>query len=241
RSCDVSGSVAYRSALQGGLQQGVQVRPLWGIAALAAPDDDDDLSLGRVFGGILVREGAEGAASHLFEQFRQFAGDRRWSVAEHRREVSETVGETARALEQDECRRYVGEFADRLAAGGQARWQKAGEHEAVARQARELQRRQNGGWTRNGRHFQPGGDGFFDQLIARIGNERRPRVGYERDRLAATETLQDGGPRLCGVVLVIGNQSVPDAVPGEETAGEPRVLAGDHVCAAQGLDRTKGQ
>ena len=57
---------------------------------------------------------------------------------------------------------------------------------------------------------------------------------------ACGEPRQKLGPRDCGVVLVVRRQRGRYAVVVEELAGDPRVLAGDHIGCRQGVQRPQG-
>ena len=75
--------------------------------------------------------------------------------------------------------------------------------------------------------------GGAHQLESRIGNQRRAGVRHQRDRGAVGEPAQQLGPRLRGIVVVVGRQRGRDGVAVEQLAGDAGVLAGDQVGAGQ--------
>ena len=81
--------------------------------------------------------------------------------------------------------------------------------------------------------------GVAHELEARIGDERRAGVRYQRDRFAGGEPCQELRPRRGGVVLVVGRERCGDAVMVEQLARDPRVLAGDQVGRGQRFQRAE--
>src|SRR6185437_12247062 len=71
------------------------------------------------------------------------------------------------------------------------------------------------------------------QPVAGIGNQRRPRIRDEGDRLAVRQPREQFGPCLGGIVLVIRRQRRTDAEPRGQLAGHAGILAGDHVRSGQ--------
>jgi len=90
----------------------------------------------------------------------------------------------------------------------------------------------------------PLGDAVADQLVTRVGDQRRACVADERDTGAAGEIGQDAGALFFGVVLVIGAQRAADAVVGDEGPAVAGILAINDVGAGEcgeGAQRDVGQ
>ena len=107
------------------------------------------------------------------------------------------------------------------------------EIEAVGRQAGDAKRRERRGraWRRDDREAEL--DRLGDKFIAGIGNERRPGVGDQRQRLPFRDAFQRARARLGGVVLMIRRERPLNAVAREQRARHAGVLGQDRIGAGQ--------
>ena len=172
---------------------------------------------------------ASGAASHLLVQLGQFAAEGGFAFAESGGKIGQRFGNPRSGFEQDQRGRRARQFGNAGAPRGLLRRQKAGKEKLVGRQARDRQ----GGQHRRGSGYR--GDRVArllrraNELIARIGNQRRAGVRYQRDRRPFHKLPQKLGACCRGVVIVVGCERTIDRVTFEQLAGHPRVLAGDEV------------
>ena len=118
--------------------------------------------------------------------------------------------------------------------------QEAFEEEAVGRQARHDERRQHGGRPRNRGDLDPGRQRFLNQLIARIGDERRAGVGDEREPRAVLEARDEMRAHHARIVLVIGDERRGYAVMREQRPRDARVLGDHRIGRREGFQRAEG-
>ncbi len=202
-------------------------------------DDDHQLALGRAGRAIVGGERRQPVAPDLLEQLGELARHRGVAVAEYCRHAGERGGESGRRLEEDQAGPQRGELGERAAAGRLAWRQESPEEEAVAGQAGQHQGSQHRRSARRDADRDTGGDRFAHQLVAGIGDQRHAGVADQRDALALGQARQQLRAHARGIVLVIGLQRRPDAVEGEQLAGDPGVLAGDQVDACQERQRAQ--
>ena len=86
----------------------------------------------------------------------------------------------------------------------------------------------------------PGGADVTHQLEAGVRYQWRTGIGYQRDRGALRQPLEDLGTGLRGIVLMIERELRADRLTLGQPARNPGVLAGDDVDARQSLQRTQG-
>jgi hypothetical protein len=79
-----------------------------------------------------------------------------------------------------------------------------------------------------------------DELVARIGNERRSGIGYQRYRSSFPKPLQKPGSCCRGVVVVIGCEWGSDGISIEQFTRHPRILAGNEVGGREGRQSAQG-
>ena len=202
-------------------------------ARLPGRDDDDDLAPGRlarrVFGGKLV----ERAAPHLLMQLGQFARHRRRPGAKLEGEVGERLGEPPRRLVENERAGDGGKRVDALPPRGLPGGQESLESEAVGGQAGDAKGRERRRRSRRDRDGEALRDRLRHKPIAGIGNERRPGVGDQRQRLALGDALERPRTGLGGVVLVVGRERPLDAIAREQRARNAGVLGQNPVGPGQ--------
>ena len=120
------------------------------------------------------------------------------------------VGEARRAFEKHQGRVDRSPSRERPPPRRRARRQKAGEQEGVRRQAGQDQRGHRRRRARHGGDRQILGERRAHELEAGIGNERRAGIRHQRQRLAAPQRVENGGPDLLGIVVVIGVERLSD-------------------------------
>ena len=107
------------------------------------------------------------------------------------------------------------------------------EIEAVAGETGENKRAQSRRSARERGDFKPGLDDCPHQLVARIGNEWRPGVRYQRHSLATFQPFDNLRPDPLRVVLVIADEGCVDPVSLRKAPGYPGVFAGDGAGGAR--------
>ena len=112
--------------------------------------------------------------------------------------------------------------------------QKATEHEAVAGQAGQRHGGKGGAGAGDDRHQAAGAPRLADELPSRIGDERRAGIAHQRDRRPILQVLENAGPHLRRIMVMIGLKGGRDLIPVEELCSDPGVLAKHIVGARQG-------
>ncbi len=118
--------------------------------------------------------------------------------------------------------------------------QEAGEQEGVVGQAGADQCGKRRGGAGQGDDAKASLDSQRREAIAGIGNQRRPGVGDEGHGFSLREEGEQARPGLVGIVFVIGEGPVANAVAVEQYAGDAGVLAGEHVGSGKRFQRTQG-
>ena len=85
-----------------------------------------------------------------------------------------------------------------------------------------------------------GRDHRSHQSVARIRDQRRARVGHQRDRVAGADPLDQTWPGAGGIVLVVTGEARLDLMNRQQFGGSSSVFAGDHVGAAENLQAAQG-
>jgi hypothetical protein len=169
------------------------------------------------------------APTHLLEQLGQLAGDDGIARTERIGHVGERGRQPLRRFQQHERRRYIRKLLQLAAACSTPRREETREQEAHCRQAGHAERGKRGRCARNREQRQPSVDAAAHQAVARVGNERRARIGHQSHSLPPPNPLDQGRPRRARRVFVIAYQWARDAMDGEQLGGDTGVLAGDHV------------
>ena len=117
--------------------------------------------------------------------------------------------------------------------------QKTDEMEFIRRQAARRERGYERARTRHGLDSKTGGDGGFDDALARIADAGTAGIRDQRDFLAAPETVNDFLAALGLVKLEITQKRSGDSEMLEQLPGAARVLGGDHVALAQDAQRAE--
>ena len=180
------------------------------------------------------------AAPHLLVELGELAADRGLARPQPLGEVGERRRQPRAGLEQHERGRNAVELGNARAPRRLLRGQKSLEEEPVGRQRAHHQRRKHGGRAGQGRHARALLACRAHELVAGVGDQRGAGIGDERDGCALGEPCQQLGPGLGGVVVVIGRERGGDGVMVDELAGDPGVLAGDHVGRGQDFQRPHG-
>jgi len=74
----------------------------------------------------------------------------------------------------------------------------------------------------------PGGARVADQLVSRIGHQRRSRVRYEHDDFALHPRNQGGADAFVAMVMIGGHRHTQTQMS-EQLCRHARVFGGDHV------------
>ncbi len=85
-----------------------------------------------------------------------------------------------RRFEKHQCSRIGRDFFESRASFTRARGQKAFETESICRQARNRERCSNCRRTRHDTNVATGTRGLANELVSRIGQQRRARVAHQR-------------------------------------------------------------
>ncbi len=118
--------------------------------------------------------------------------------------------------------------------------QESDERETVRRKTGNHQRgRDRRGAGQDGHRYPLGGAGPH-QAEPRIGETGHARVGDQRHFLALPQKREQGRQALLLVVVVEAHQPGGDAVPVEQDASVPRILAGDQVDPLEHLQHAQG-
>ena len=209
------------------------------LALLRRADEDHRLALQRLsveIGG----EPIEGRAPHLLVQLGQLARQCGRTRTEHGGEIGKRFGDARGRLEEHERRRHCGKLGDARAPAGALRRQEPGEQERVGRQPGDRQRGQRRRSARQRLDAMARVDGLAHQLPARIGDEGRAGIRYQRDALTGGEVGQHARPLLGRVMLMIGPGRRADAEVRQERAAVARVLAQHRIGARQHGDGAQG-
>src|SRR6185295_17760085 len=153
--------------------------------------------------------------------------------------VGEAREDAVRRFEDDDRMAERGERAVERPALAGAEGREPGEGERVGRKARGDERGEDRGSARDRLDRDAAGRGFADEEEARVGEEGRAGVARESDRGAPLEIVEEAREALAFVVLVERDELLADAEMGEETPGDPCVLAGDQVRALERLARAE--
>ncbi len=120
-----------------------------------------------------------------------------------------------------------------LLSGGQ----KTLEGEPPRVQPGHRQRRDGGAAAGDGLHLHAVFAAQRHQLLPRIADGRRPRVGDQGAHLAAQQPLQNGLSRRRPVVLVVAHQRLSDVKMVQQLHADPGVLRRDKIGLGQRLHR----
>jgi len=204
-----------------------------------AGDHDGDLSAEPVDPVDALAEVRQRAAQHLLVPLGELARDHRLAITQRGLGGRQEGGEPARGLEEDEGPWLAGEGGEPGRAGTRPGRQEPFEEEAVGGQPRDRDERRQRRRTRDRDHRHARRQRSAHQVIARVGEAGRARIGDQGDRGARLQPLDDQGspPPLHGVV-VAGERPL-DPVPGEENARAAGVLGRDQIDFAQHAERTQ--
>ena len=162
-------------------------------------------------------------------QLGELAADRGFALAEAGGEIGQRFSKARPGFEHDQRCGHTRQFGNAGAACTLFGRQESNEEELVRGQAGDRQRRQNGRSTGDRRDGVAGLLHGADELVARVGNERRAGIRYQRDRRPFRKPLQKLRPCCRGVVVVVGCQRGSDGISVEQLARHPRIFAGDEV------------
>ena len=187
------------------------------------------------FGGSANRSASSAAvpratSSNRFVSSRQTAAARAGSAAASERSVvGSRCGDSNATAGHGHVAQLLPQLGERLLAARE----EAEELVLLADEPRRDERRLDRRRPRQHRHGHARVERRAHDPRARVGDARQPRVGDERDPLPRLEPRQQlGRPRRL-VVLVVREQPRLDAVPLEQAARVPRVLAEHDVGGAQ--------
>ena len=80
----------------------------------------------------------------------------------------------------------------------------------------------------------------MDQLPARIGHQRRARIGDERKAATLHKTRDQARTALGPIMVMVGAQFCVNAVCIKELASNPCILGKDLIYGAKRVERTQG-
>src|SRR5438270_3875878 len=164
-------------------------------------DDDRDLAL-RARGSITSGEVRRRAADDLFVDLRELARDHDPRRGAHRGGVRQQVAHAIRTLVEDDRPALREQPRDLASPRAALLPGEPDEGELAGREPRRDERRDRRGRPRHRDDVVAGGDRRGDELLARIGEARRPGVGHERDVPAAVQ-LADELEDLAPVVELV--------------------------------------
>jgi hypothetical protein len=182
----------------------------------------------------------KGAAKKLFVELGHFARQNRGPVAERGEGILQHGGDAVRRFKKNQRMRLRSQRFERPAAFALFGRQKSDEEKALRRKAgggkRGSQRRRPG--NRDDRD--PAREAGANQMRARIGKDRHPRIAHQRHARATFERFDEFGAAGDFVVLVQACQPFANFKMAEKLQRLARVFAGYHVRffqEAQGAQR----
>src|ERR1019366_4388911 len=204
-----------------------------GVIVLRRAKQHRDLAACRVR-RVMAGEVGQRPTPHLLEMLGQFARHGGRTGAKGVRHVGQGLGQTMRRLMPDQGGGQAGSLGGaqgtkRGATSSLPRRRKTQKQKGQGRQPGQDQRGHGGVRARDGGDRQTLRNRRAHEAIPRIGDQRRARVGYQRDPPAGTHPRQDRGNARVFVVLV--QRFGPDSAAKrrQQAGGVTRVLAQDQV------------
>lgn len=186
------------------------------------------------------REFGERPAINALVQFRELARDRRLARRpEHRSAIGEHLHDAMRRLEKHQRPRLARERVEPSAPLARLRRQKSLEAESIRRDPGHGQRRRDRGRSGNRSYLDTGRCRATHEIEARVRQQRRPGVAYERHHLAGLQTREQGLAALTLVVGMQGNQGFLQSEGGEQLSAPSGVLGGDDVGRGERIPRPR--
>lgn len=193
------------------------------------------------FFAVVLRELGDCPPPELLELLRQLPRHRSGPRAGARvRQRPQCRPDATGRLVQDARVRRGCDLGESFGARAAAPLQKSEEGEALRTEPGAGQRREQRRRTRHGNHIEAGFDRAGHEARSGIRQQRRARVGYERNVLARGQPLDDLRSGLRLVVLVVRGGGSRYFVVVEQPARVPRVLGQDYVNRAENLDGAIG-
>lgn len=171
---------------------------------------------------------AERRRDRRLEALGQLARERRATrVAEHRAEIGERIDDAMARFVENQRARFRDQRLQALAPRRRFRRQESFENETVAGDAGHRQRRDRRAWAGHRRDLATGFARRAHETETRIADQRRARVGDERDVVAFKQPRDDALRLLTLVVFVQRDQRRAAAALRDERRAVTRVLGGD--------------
>jgi hypothetical protein len=159
-------------------------------------------------------------------RLRELAADGDGPVAEGGEGAAQGGSEPVRRLEGDQGARVVPEGGEETLPLAGAAGEEAQVGELTSGNAGRDERGRQRGRPGHGHDIESGLDSRDDEVEARVGDDGRATLGYERD-VALAQGGEDAGYALRLVVVGVGEEAVPYSMVREQLAGRARVLRRD--------------
>ena len=179
-------------------------------------------------------------AQKLFVDLGQLARHHHRARAEGPLDGLQCLQNPMRRLIENQGGFFAGQRLQGLGPLARLGWQKPAEVEGVGGQPGSRQRGQHRRGARHGLHRDAAFNGRPHQAVARVGDQRRTRIGHQRHHRARAQARRQllAAPGL--VVVVVADGRLGDTIVVQQLAGLPGVLAGDEVGLLERAHRAIG-
>ncbi len=150
------------------------------------------------------------AAKKFLVNFGDFARQSDGAITENLRHVAQGFENAVRAFVGDHSCRFVDQRLQRLAAGGGFGREESDEAEIIAREAGCGKRGQKSRGSRQRDDRNSMLDRGGNDPVTGVGNQRRPGIAHESDRLAALQGINQFRGPAGFIVLVIAQERLAD-------------------------------
>src|SRR6478752_5000065 len=160
-------------------------------------------------------------------RFGQLASDDRIGVADSDLNLLQGLYDTMWSLVKDRQRSRLLQATHPKFSVFRPSWREAEEDEAVGTETRDRQSGHRCARAGDRLNPDPVSDRLGNQMLARIRNGRRSRIGHQRDALVMLQTGNQRRALPMLVVFVKARRRGGDAVPRQQMSRSPRIFCGD--------------